>query len=73
MATGNGNHEESCEAGCADEAPHYRYGIGFCLWLTCNAECGHCLTNSSPRARESPIVGSSLVPPHPASPLTPPC
>ena len=53
MATGNGNNEDRCETGCADEAAHYRYGIGFCLWLTCNAECGHCLTNSSPRARES--------------------
>jgi len=35
------------------DLPKYRYGVGFCLWLTCNAQCAHCLTNSSPRAREA--------------------
>jgi MoaA/NifB/PqqE/SkfB family radical SAM enzyme len=34
------------------EVAKYRYGIGFSLWLTCNAQCAHCCTNSSPHSKE---------------------
>jgi MoaA/NifB/PqqE/SkfB family radical SAM enzyme len=39
--------------GHISELVKYKFGIGFSLWLTCNAQCAHCCTNSSPRAKEA--------------------